>query len=275
MAAEIDPRVVVVGIEIGGQIQQFSDLAISASGTKFANPNQNECTVKITNLKKSTRNYLITETSPFNQNKTPKRLYLYVGRQSTGTRLLYIGDITSAVPSQPPDIALTVKSKTAQSQKGVIIAQSNGKQEQLSTISQQAAGRMGLKLNFQATDKNIANYAFSGAALKQTERLQAAGDVDVFVDDDQLIVKDSGIPLSGSVRVLDKDSGMIGIPELTEKGVKVKFLLDQQTTLGSELRITSEMNPAANGSYTITKLNFDIASHDTPFYFVAEATRNG
>lgn len=272
---EIDPRIIIVGIEIDGQIHQYEDLSISASGAKFANPNQNECTVKITNLKKSTRNYLITETSPFNKNKTPKRLYLYVGRQSTGTRLLYVGDITSAVPSQPPDITLTLKAKTAQSQKGIVLSQSNGEQAQLSAIAKQAAEKMGMKLNFQATDKNIANYSFSGAALKQTERLHAVGDVDVFVDDDQLIVKDAGVPLSGSVRVLDKDSGMIGIPEITEKGVKVKFLLDQQTTLGSELRITSEMNPAANGSYTISKLNYEIATHDVPFYFIAEATRNG
>lgn len=272
---KIDPRIIIVGIEIDGRIHQYEDLSISASGAKFANPNQNECTVKITNLKKSTRNYLITETSPFNKNKTPKRLYLYVGRQSTGTRLLYVGDITSAVPSQPPDITLTLKAKTAQSQKGIVLSQSNGEQAQLSAIAKQAAEKMGMKLNFQATDKNIANYSFSGAALKQTERLHAVGDVDVFVDDDQLIVKDAGVPLFGSVRVLDKDSGMIGIPEITEKGVKVKFLLDQQTTLGSELRITSEMNPAANGSYTISKLNYEIATHDVPFYFIAEATRNG
>ncbi|EPO2591126.1 baseplate hub protein [Escherichia albertii] len=272
---EIDPRVIIVGIEINGTIHQYTDLSLSASGSKFANPNQNECTVKITNLKKTTRNLLITETSPFNKNKTPKRLYLHVGRKSTGTRLMFVGDITSASPSQPPDITLTLKAKTGQSQKGVIISQSSGKQASLSAIAKEAAGKMGMKLNFQATDKNIANYSFSGAALKQTERIHAVGDVDVFVDDDQLVVKNAGAPLSGSVRVLDKDSGMIGIPEITEKGVKVKFLLDQQTTLGSELRITSEMNPAADGSYTISKLNYEIATHDTPFYFIAEATRNG
>lgn len=272
---ELDPRVVIIEIDSGGTTERFTDLSMSASGTKFANANQNECTIKITNLQKSTRNRLITETSPFNKNKKTARFSLYVGRQSTGTRLLYVGDITSAVPSQPPDITLTMKSKTGNGQKGKVIAQSNGAQASLSAIAEQAAGNMGMKLSFEATDKNLANYSFSGAALKQTERLSCAGDVDVYVDDDRLVIKDKGKPLSGGVRVLDKDSGMIGIPEITEKGVKVKFLLDQQTTLGSELQITSELNPAANGSYTISKLQFEIATHDTPFYFIAEATRNG
>lgn len=272
---EIDPRLIVVEIEMGGVTERFTDLAMSASGTKFANANQNECTVKITNLQESTRNRLITETSPFNKSKKKCRFSLFVGRQSTGTRLLYVGDITSAVPSQPPDITLTLKSKTGNDKKGKVIAQSNGAQAPLSAIAKQAAGDMGLKLSFEASDKNIANYSFSGAALKQTEKIAASGDVDVFVDDDRLVVKDKGKPLSGSARILDQDSGMIGIPELTEKGVKVKFLVDQQTTLGSELHITSEMNPAANGSYTIAKLQFEVATHDTPFYFIAETTRNG
>ena len=72
---------------------------------------------------------------------------------------------------------------------------------------------------------------------------------------------------------LNLDSGMIGIPELNEEGVKVTFLLDNLTTLGSALEITSELYPAANGNYTIYKLGFNIASRDTPFYYVAEAKR--
>lgn len=74
--SELDPRVVVIEIDSGGTVERFTDLSMSASGTKFGNANQNECTIKITNLQKSTRNRLITETSPFNKNKK-QRDYRY------------------------------------------------------------------------------------------------------------------------------------------------------------------------------------------------------
>ncbi len=66
---------------------------------------------------------------------------------------------------------------------------------------------------------------------------------------------------------------MIGIPEFTEQGIKVKMLLDNQTKLGGGLRITSSIYPAVNGDYVIYKLGFDIATRDTPFYYIAEAAR--
>ena len=60
---------------------------------------------------------------------------------------------------------------------------------------------------------------------------------------------------------------------LFTNNLKVKFLLDNQTTLGSSLEIQSQQYPAANGTYVIYKLGFQIANRDTPFYYIAEAAR--
>lgn len=83
-----------------------------ASGTKYANATQNECSETISNLRRETRDFLLTETSPFNQNRTPKRLVVEVGRISTGLFKVYTGDIISAQPSSPPDVDIVLKSKT-------------------------------------------------------------------------------------------------------------------------------------------------------------------
>ncbi len=66
---------------------------------------------------------------------------------------------------------------------------------------------------------------------------------------------------------------MIGIPEFTEQGIKVKFLLDNRTTLGGGIQIESKIYPATNGNYVIYKLGFEITNRDKPFYWIAEATR--
>src|SRR5574340_62173 len=100
----IDQRILRVGIEVSGEIQWYEGLRITASGSKVVSDTQNECDVTIYNLSRAVRNYILTETSPFNKNRTPKKLIIEAGRVSTGTARLFVGDITSSSPTQPPDI---------------------------------------------------------------------------------------------------------------------------------------------------------------------------
>jgi hypothetical protein len=271
--AELDPRIVRVGIEIGGQLQTYDGLAIVATGTKYANANQNEAEIKITNLNEATRDYILTETSPFNKSKARKRVILEVGRRSYGYSTCYMGDIVSSVGSQPPDITLTLKCATGNFSKSDVIQRSAPGVASLKGIAAQAAQDLGLSLNFEAADKQIGNYSFTGSALRQVDKLGTAGGINAYVDDGTLVVKPKGQPLTGSTRVINVDTGMIGIPEFTERGIKVKMLYDNTTKLGTGLDVRSRMNPAANGLYDVYKLGFEIASRDTPFYLIAEAAR--
>lgn len=273
MNTELDPRIVRVGIEVRGVIKYYTDLQIQASGTKYANATENECEVKITNLSKDTRDYILTETSPFIKSKDPKRLILEAGRVSTGTSVVFIGDIISAVPSQPPDIQLTIKAATGSTQKGDIVTRSKAESTPLSKLAKDIAGDLGLKLQFQAQDKNISNYSFAGGNLKQVDELGRTGGVNAFVDDGTLVVKDYEVALNGKSQLLNLETGMIGVPEISEHGVKVKYLYNNESAIGGALVVQSKINPAANGTYVIYKLNFDLSNRDTPFYLMAEAKR--
>lgn len=272
---ELDPRLLRIGIEVGGQLKLYEGLAMTASGTKFANANQNECEVKITNLDQATRDYLLTETSPFNKNKKRKVLTVEAGRVSTGYSLVFSGDITNAVGAQPPDITITLKAATGDHAKGDIIATSQPGVAPLRNIAARVAQDMGLALDFQATPKQIANYTFTGSKVKQVEQLGVMGRVNAYIDDTTLVVKDFNAPLAKRTRELNLDTGMIGVPEFTEQGIKVKMLFDNQTVLGGGINITSRLNPAANGLFTVSKLGFELASRDTPFYYIAECARTG
>jgi hypothetical protein len=224
-------------------------------------------------LDAATRNYILTETSPFNQNKTPKSLSVYAGRQSTGTFLVYTGNIMTSAISQPPDIALTLKCGTLHSMRGKIGSRSGGKHSTLSSLAGGVASNLNLSLNMQASDKTIANYSHSGHALDEVSNLHETGDVDAFVDDNQLVIKDVGVPLSGNVLNLNAQSGMIGIPEINEKGLKVTFLFNGSVKLGAAIKITSLLNPATNGLFVIYKLNFALASREKEFYYTAECLK--
>jgi len=273
MADALDPRIVKVSIEINGVTQTFQDILITASGTKYANPLQNSANITLTNLDKTTQDFILSETSPFNLNRTPKIVSLFAGRESYGDTLIYRGNVISAVVSQPPDLTTTLKCLTGNYVKGSVIARYQPGTATLSNIAKGIAQDTNTILNFQATDKNITNYNFSGAALDQVKNLNNAGNYNAYIDDNILVVKDAGVPITGSVRTLSAQDGLIGIPEITEQGVKVKYLLDNVSRLGGALDLRSEVYPAVNGRYIIYKLGFEIANRETPFYYIAEAAR--
>lgn len=303
----LDDRIIKVGIEIRGKLKIYEGLAVIASGTKFANANQNSCEIAIANIDRDTRDYLLTECSPFNKNNTPKTMTLDVGRKSTGTFRLFegqfvycqlgqkstvkqekenpksksgsqaggddTGDVTISDSGDTQDIWVNFRALTLDDKKGKIISRTGLPQQSLSSLSAAVADDLGVALDFSAEDKMIGNYSFSGAALNQVDKLGTAGAVSAYIDDGKLVVKDVKLPLPNFKRVLDLESGMIGKPEFTEQGCKVKFLIDPQTKLGGALEIRSKTIPAVNGTYIIYKMSFDIASRDTPFYYIAEAVR--
>lgn len=271
----LDPRLLRIGVEVSGQLKLYEGLALTASGTKYANATQNECEVRITNVDKATRDYLLTATSPFSKNKTRKVLTVEAGRVSTGYALVFAGDITNAVGAQPPDIGLTLKAAAGDFAKGEIVARSQPGVVPLRNVAARVAQDLGLSLVFEARPRQIANFTHTGSVARQVELLGTLGRVNAFVDDKALIVKDFNAPLRNRLREVNLDTGMVGIPEFTETGIKVKMLFDNQTVLGGALRVRSKLNPAVDGTYTVAKLGFELASRDTPFYYIAEAVRYG
>lgn len=273
----VDLRRIRIGIEVLGRINWYEDqnMNVRATGTKFANPLQNDCSVTISGLSMQTRDFILTETSPFNSNRTPKRLIVEAGRVSLGVFRLFVGDIISASPGSPPDVSLTIKAKTNNSQSGNIVSVEGGAMQKLSSIADRVAREIGVGLDFIATDKNIANFSFSGAASKMVDLLQQSGSVRAFIDDDILIVKDYDRAHIGRIKILNQESGLVGVPKPTESGLEVTYMVDSESLLGGMLRIDSRMFKSVNGDYVVDQLKFDVASHEDAFFYTASCSRYG
>lgn len=275
-----DDRIVRVTVDFGnGQKKTYEDLRILAQGRQEGCAILSECSIKIFNMNKNDRDLLLKDTSPFspktgiNYDRKPKVVTLEVGRKSYGTFQIFKGNVIASNPTQPPDIGVTLKSMTGSLLLWNIIATSQPESTQLSTIAKTVADDIDASLDFQATDKAINNYSFTGSVIKQMQKLEDVGGVNVFLNNDKLVVKDKGKPLNGNTFVLNQKTGLIGIPEVTEQGIRAKCLINPAIKLGGSIKIESENNPAANGTYTIYKLNYDIANRDTPFYYIIESTR--
>ena len=192
--ADLDPRLLRLGIEINGELRFYEELAITASGMKFANPNQGECTITVTNLRREVRDFILTEGSPFNRNRTPKTITIEAGRESTGYSLVFVGNIFRSSVSQPPDQVVSIRALAGQFQKANIVANSLPGIVPLSRIAQRVAADLGYRLDFQATDRNISDYAFTGSATQQVIRLDEVAGINAFIDLDTLYIKNDTSP---------------------------------------------------------------------------------
>ncbi len=269
----IDDRLLRVELILNNESRIYENLEIQVSGSKTNNTIQNEFTVKITNLKRDVRESILTQSALGTRQIVKPIIRIFAGRRSYGYSLIFEGDIRKATISQPPDISLTIGALTGNALKIDTTSRTAGALILLSSISEQVAQKLGKQLIFEAQDKQISNYTYTGASLRELENLEESGGVNTFIDNFQLIIKDINKPLRGNTIVVNKNSGMVGIPEITERGVRVKILFSPNAKIGGMLELESELNPAADGRYDIYKTTYDLMNRGQNFYITVEAAR--
>ena len=262
-------RVIRVGIEVDGRINWYDGLRIRATGTKFDSSIQAEATITISGLTIDTRNQILTDTSPFNYYRTPRRVYLDVGREGGAVFRIFEGDIVSSEPGQAPDLDVTLRAQTVYAFAQQVISTSYGLTIPLSQIAQDVAASMSLGLRFEATEKKISRFIYLGTKRDQVRALEQAGDVVVLVDGSELIVRDSSKPRKGEMRILNENSGMVGLPSPTSIGCNVTFTIENEAIIGGAISIDSKYYRAASGEYIISQLKFDVDTHGDSFFYTA------
>lgn len=266
-------RIVRIGLEIDGSLRWYEGLRIKATGTKFDSSIQAEATVTVSGLSLETRNLLLTETSPFNYYNNPRRLYLDAGREGGALFSIFEGDITSSEPGQAPDLDVTLRAQTCHAYAQQVVSKSYGAKQSLSSIAADVAQSLGLVLRFEAMDKQISRHAYVGPTRDQVRALAQMGGVIALVDQGQLIVKDDRRLRQGQLRILNENSGMVGLPKPTAEGCDVTFTIDGEALIGGGLEVQSQFNRAANGVYLISQLKFDIETHGDAFFYTAICRR--
>ncbi len=268
-----DPRIVRIGLQIGNDFQVFEGLDIRVQGQKFGSDIMNQCTVRISNLTRDHRNFILTTATPMKIARTPILMTVDDGRVSTGTFRLFQGEVYVSNVTQPPDIGITLTSLTNSFAMGLIASNSQGPTASLQVIAQSVADQNGLTLNFKAKPKMIANFQHTGAVAKQVSKLALIGDVRAWVDNGVLTVIDKDGYANANAFALSDETGMVGVPQATQSGVIAQMLISPEINIGQKVSITSDINPAVNGSdYFLSALSFDIANREPPFWYTLTLT---
>ena len=274
----LDERLLRVTITIHGEETVFERLDIHAIGTKHTSDLQNTLEVRIANVSRDLRHVLLTEGTPFTQIDIPDAsILIEAGRESIGYTRIYTGDITTVQVTQPPDIELVIRALTGQHIKGNIVALNQGPVVAFETLVNDAAAVMGIPPEFKAQEKQVANFSFSGASEKLVKKLMDIDqNVNVFIDDGVLVAQTKFDPENKPATQVNLDTGLVGIPEFIDFGVRCTVLIESETQsikLGDDIELVSEQYPDTDGRYSIYRLSFDLANRDTQFYYTIEAAR--
>ena len=272
MALAFDDRIVEVSIEFPSGTRTYQSigttgLSIYATGQKFDAALSGDAEIRIFNLTQAEQNFIISQTSPLQANRTLIPVLLNVGRKSYGTFTLFRGLIFRSGISQPPDIGVIMSCNVNYTLAGSTISDTHPATTFLSTICANIAANSGYVSNFLATDKQISNYSYNGSLAYHVNQLNNMGGIIAFVDNNVLTVRNKGAATNSVPRVISAATGMVGIPTFTMNGITVTMMIDNSVNIGNIITIQSQQLPAANGNYVVQKIVFDLASRDAQFYY--------
>jgi hypothetical protein len=271
----LDKRILLIKFYLGKEVKEFTELAMSAKIVRTSGKDANTADISVANLSQASRDYILSNAknmySPSGAKKQVPFIEVFAGYQSTGIDKIFGGDVVSATLTERPDITLNIKCSTLASEGLRAVSSFYDGQVDLKTICQGVAKDLGLTLIYEATAKNIKNYSYSGIARDQVTFLNTLANIKAYVDENLLVVQNKDDPLKNSVKLVNKETGMIGIPAFNEHGIVVKTLFDPGFKLGGLIDVKSDANPTVNGRFIARRLTYDLSNIDDSFYCTIES----
>lgn len=270
----MDKRICYVQIQTPSGDKEIRNISIKGRITRKMSETGSTAKISIANLSREDVEYLTTYTSPYVDQSKKKRINVFAGYESTGVGMIFSGDIYSALPEGLPDTWLNIEAKTEYFNQQNIITLSQSKMNTKS-IASIIANQLNLALVWRSkSEKFIDAFNFTGAKTKLLNRLNQLDNFTAFVDNGSLLVIDSNeqppetssTKKTGYIKLINADSGMIGIPQPDEHGVKIKVLLDPAVNLGDWFKLESERLPIVNGFYQVYEMTYDFATREPQYY---------
>lgn len=255
-------RVIDLEIQIKNQIKIYSDLQgldnikVEFNITKSINTAGGEATISIFGLFPDDIAFLSTNyiagSGALNQS-----LISIIGGYKDNKTLLFNGNIVNANPNlTSKDYNIELKAINA------IMSSTNSKSislknATLKSICQRLASDLGLILKYDNTiNKTIGDYSYNGTAFSQILKLRSyyPNEIDIFINDGFLIIQKQKALEKGKTFLLNSKTGLIGTPQPTATGCKIKSILNPELQVGNIIKLESKKIPQLNSFYKILEL---------------------
>ena len=281
----MDKRICYVQIQTQDGGKQIENIAIKGRIERKASVTGSTAKISIANLSRADVEYLSTYTSRFVNPAQQKKINIFAGYESTGVGQIFSGDIVSAMPEGMPDTWLKIEAKSNYHNQTNIVSYTIN-EAKTQDIAQNIATQYGLALDWRSKSQKLIDcFNINGAKARLLNELNKLDNFRAYIDNGVLRVVDkdeqpptetqtpstfnsdvSDTKKTGYVKLINADSGLIGIPKIDEYGVIVKILIDPSMNLGDWFKLESRLYPIVNGYYQIYEMVYDFASREPQFY---------
>ena len=191
---------------------------------------------------------------------------VFAGEEDQQLDCVFVGEITSAFAdyTNAPDIEFQIQAKSGSYplQMSAAPVSVNG-QTSAASLIERFAKEMGYSFKNQGVTVQVRNSVFNGSPLDKAKAVAAQCGIDLLCDDGEIIILPRrAVRKANVVPLLTPESGLIGYPTFTEKGIKLNAFFNPAFKLKGLVRVESIV-PKATGTWRITKLSHSLSAYRT------------
>ncbi len=252
------------GDEVGDTVT-LTGFRMSANAKNPGGDSMGMCQIRVFGLRPDVMNKLTTIGAINRSIRTKNAVLLAAGDDTNGMQSVFQGTIFDAWAdyNSAPDVAFNilaysgldaaVKPVDATSYRGSVA---------VSDIMRTFAADMSLVFEDAGVDVKLTNPYFPGTTLSKVRACAQAANILWSIDRGTLAIWPRAQSRAGTIPLVSSDTGMVGYPALSSKGMAVKMLFNWNIKLGADVAIVSSI-PMANGTWRVYNLEHDL-SCETP-----------
>ncbi len=203
---------------------------------------------------------------------------VYAGDEETGLSLAFMGNIVTSVPNYnaAPDVTLEIEAMAGYYAKLLAVPPYTFKGSiPVASILQDICRQAGFVFVNEGETKSALNPYLKGSPIQQIITLANSYNLNIVVNGETVTLK----PAQGDtlvISVLNKDSGMIGYPDFTSNGIRVKSEYLPTVNAGNLIKVESIV-PKATGLWSVISVNHSLGAHmdNAPWFTTIEANYPG
>lgn len=245
-----------------GNAYEISDLAMSVRVEKTGAPDFGKASATIYGLPLDVMEQLSTLCM---HPLFVRRNYIniYAGDDTNGYNQIYAGTITRASGdfNSAPDIRFQIESQIGFF--GAVTAQGanviNGTQS-ASTFIEQQAKKIGFTFKNEGVTGTVKNAVFEGSPIEQARQCAKQIGAELLLDDENMILISNGASRKGNAILLNKDSGLLGYPTMTQNGIEIKAIFNPNFKFAGLIKLETTV-PKCSGTWRIIKMSHTLDSN--------------
>lgn len=245
--------------ETGANTVILSNLRIGSKIVKAGGPSMGTMQLQVFGLKLSLMNQLST-LGVIPTLIRRNTVSLEAGDSVNGMAVVFQGTITNAWSDfqASPDISFHVEAHTGLLEAVQPIQPSSFRgPASVAVIMSGLATQMGLAFENSGVTTVLANPYFYGSARNQAQSCAEAANIEWIIDNGKLAIWPKLQSRGGQIPLVSAETGMVGYPAYTSKGIMLKTIFNPAIGYGSRISVKSILTPAC-GEWIVYSLNHDL-----------------